>query len=220
MKIYRIPEKLRGIIFDIDKTLYRHEGYFLHQEEVIISSFATHKNISQEKASEMINRYRQSYAEIHEGRKPSLGNTCLHFGVSISRNVDWRKNGIRPADFLEQDSRLKETLTQLSGRWKIAAVTNNPHSVGLETLKALGVEDLLKTIIGLDTSGVSKPHSRPFSLASEQLDVPFEKMISIGDRFEIDLELPLELGMGAILVESMEDVYQLPGILQSFAGKS
>ena len=37
--------------------------------------------------------------------------------------------------------------------------------------------------------------------------------ISIGDRYDIDLALPLEMGMGGILVSGAEEVYQLPSIL-------
>ena len=34
-----------------------------------------------------------------------------------------------------------------------------------------------------------------------------------GDRYDIDLDLLLDMGMGAILVDGVEDVYELPGVL-------
>jgi phosphoglycolate phosphatase/putative hydrolase of the HAD superfamily len=37
--------------------------------------------------------------------------------------------------------------------------------------------------------------------------------IAIGDRYDIDIALPLELGMGGILVDGVEEVYKLPEIL-------
>ena len=37
--------------------------------------------------------------------------------------------------------------------------------------------------------------------------------LSVGDRYDIDIALPLELGMGGILVDGVEDVYRLPEIL-------
>ena len=42
---------------------------------------------------------------------------------------------------------------------------------------------------------------------------PPETCVSIGDRYDIDLDIPLKLGMGAILVDGVEDVCELPGVL-------
>jgi phosphoglycolate phosphatase/putative hydrolase of the HAD superfamily len=39
--------------------------------------------------------------------------------------------------------------------------------------------------------------------------------VSIGDRCDIDIALPLELGMGGILVEGVEDVYALGEIFSA-----
>jgi phosphoglycolate phosphatase/putative hydrolase of the HAD superfamily len=36
--------------------------------------------------------------------------------------------------------------------------------------------------------------------------------VSVGDRYDIDIALPLKLGMGAILVNGVEDVYKLPDV--------
>ena len=40
-----------------------------------------------------------------------------------------------------------------------------------------------------------------------------EKCISVGDRYDMDISLPLELGMSGILVSSVNDVYTLPELL-------
>ena len=59
----------------------------------------------------------------------------------------------------------------------------------------------------------SKPDKRPFIKFLEISRCLPETCVSIGDRYEIDLESPLELGMGGILVDGVEDVYALPGKL-------
>jgi phosphoglycolate phosphatase/putative hydrolase of the HAD superfamily len=66
---------------------------------------------------------------------------------------------------------------------------------------------------------VSKPHEAPFrkavellgigALGSEAPSLPLESCVSIGDRYDIDIALPLKLGMGGILVDGVEDVYGL-----------
>jgi phosphoglycolate phosphatase/putative hydrolase of the HAD superfamily len=61
----------------------------------------------------------------------------------------------------------------------------------------------------------AKPDEKPFLKFSELSACAPETCVSIGDRYDIDLVPPMEIGMGAILVDGVEDVYELPGILCS-----
>ena len=120
---------------------------------------------------------------------------------------------MEPGQFLSRDHKLVTTLEVLSKKYQLACLTNNPVLVGRKTLAALGVEEFFPLVIGLDTCKVSKPHPAPFLLAVEKLGCRIEHCLSVGDRFNIDIELPLELGMGGILVDGVEDVYKLPQLL-------
>ncbi|MDR2784575.1 MAG: HAD hydrolase-like protein, partial [Treponema sp.] len=60
---------------------------------------------------------------------------------------------------------------------------------------------------------VSKPHKAPFIKAKESLGIPAGECIALGDRYDFDIAPPLELGMGGILVDGVEDVYCLAEIL-------
>jgi phosphoglycolate phosphatase/putative hydrolase of the HAD superfamily len=82
------------------------------------------------------------------------------------------------------------------------------------------VEDCFTAITGLDTCMVSKPHRLPFRRAAESLGLAPEHCISIGDRYEIDIALPLDMGMGGILVEGVEDVYALPELLMPLSPRA
>jgi len=77
----------------------------------------------------------------------------------------------------------------------------------------LGVGECFPILIGMDTCMCAKPHKAPFLKFAELSACPAETCISIGDRYDIDLALPLEIGMGAILVDGVEDVYELAGVL-------
>ena len=59
----------------------------------------------------------------------------------------------------------------------------------------------------------SKPAREPFLLAAERTGVLPENCLSIGDRYDMDISLPLELGMGGILVTGVAEVYGLPAVL-------
>ena len=61
---------------------------------------------------------------------------------------------------------------------------------------------------------VSKPHRLPYETAAKNLSVCVEECLSVGDRYDIDLAVPLEMGMGGILVSGVKDVYTLSSLLK------
>lgn len=212
MTVYSIPDPLRCVIFDIDSTLYTNAEYAHEQVDVQIRHFADARGMSHDEARELIAVVRDGHEREH-GKKMSLGNAMTRFGVPIAESVRWRETLIDPARYLSSDTRLRETLLSIMGRFAIRAVTNNPVRTARKTLEALGVSDLFPHLVGLDTTGFSKPHERPFMIAAESAGAAPCECLSVGDRYDIDIALPLELGMGGILVAGVEDVYALEALL-------
>ena len=126
-----------------------------------------------------------------------------------------RRDLLEPANFLKRDENLIQTLLQLKEKYSLICVTNNPVKPAQKTLKALGIDNIIPDIIGLDTCGKSKPAKEPFMLACKMTDARPEECLAVGDRYDMDIALPLELGMGGILVSGVKDVYTLPEILQN-----
>ena len=207
MKTYNIPEVVKGIIFDIDGTLYTSEEYVFEQVDVQVRHFAKLKSISVETARKMVEEYKAKWAETHNGEKISLAKTMAAFGIPVAESIQWRKNLIKPEKFLSRDEKLVKTLENLKSKYKIICVTNNPVFTARKTLEAIGVSEFFPEIIGLDTTGLSKPHYLPFSMALEKLGLNAKNCVAVGDRFNIDIELPVKMGMGGILVDGVEDVY-------------
>lgn len=212
MNIFHLPDKVRALIFDIDSTLYTNEEWAFEQVDAQIRYFASLRGMSVLEARTLI-QAEQERVLMQTGAKPSLGNTLTAFGIPISESIRWRQALLEPGRFLGADQRLQATLTELATRFTFIACTNNPVLPARKTLQALGVDDFFPVCIGLDTTGVSKPHELPFRLACTHAGASCAECLSIGDRYEIDIALPLELGMGGILVDGVEDVYRLPAIL-------
>jgi phosphoglycolate phosphatase/putative hydrolase of the HAD superfamily len=59
----------------------------------------------------------------------------------------------------------------------------------------------------------AKPHEMPFKKFLDLSNANGETCVSIGDRYDVDLDIPLKMGLGAILVDGVEDVYELPAML-------
>ncbi|HPA10622.1 MAG TPA: HAD family hydrolase [Treponemataceae bacterium] len=212
MKTFNLPSQVHALLFDIDLTLYTNEVWAKEQIDIQIRHFAKLRGIPEAEAHELIARERIK-RETETGKKTSLGNALTAFGIPISESIRWREELLEPEKYLEADPVLREALITLSRKYSLAAVTNNPSRPAGATLKALGVLDLFPVLVALDTTGVSKPHKKPYTTAAEALGVPCGACISIGDRYDIDIAVPLELGMGGILVDGVEDVYTLPDML-------
>ncbi|MDR1126548.1 MAG: HAD family hydrolase [Treponema sp.] len=212
MNVYSLPSKISALLFDMDGTLYTNPLYAQSQIDLPIKKLAALQGKSFTRLQAEIAEFRAEFARTHNGRTTSLGNVFLAFGVSIEESVRWREELYEPEKSLRPDPRLREALGQLSAVHKLALVTNNPTLVAQKTLTALGIDRCtFSVIVGLDTCKVSKPNPAPFLKASELIGVPCSECVSIGDRFDVDIEIPLSLGMGGILVNGVEDVYPLAG---------
>ena len=214
MKLYNLPETPKSLVFDIDGTLYNSGTYKASKRQLLLERLASYLGTSVHQTEAQLQAIRDDFARHNEGRQLSAGNAFRHLGVSISTSIKWREGLYKPEDYLSSDQELERVLTQLSVTFRIAAVTNNPTSSGERTLSALGVRQHFDPVLGLDISGESKPTMAPFRRVSAQHGVPLSEMISIGDRMAIDIELPVQHGMGGILVDGVHDVYRLPHVLR------
>ena len=70
MKTYNIPKNVKGIIFDIDGTLYTNVKYVFEQVDVQVRYYARLKNISVEEAIE---------EHIEWDRKRGTGGSFMYF---------------------------------------------------------------------------------------------------------------------------------------------
>jgi phosphoglycolate phosphatase/putative hydrolase of the HAD superfamily len=217
MKVYKLPAELSApaLLFDMDSTLYTHDEYAKTQIELPIKRLAEKSGKTFEQMNDEVIQYRKNWAQTHKGQAVSLSNTFLAFGVSIEENISWRDELFRPEDYLKPDNQLRCVLQVLASRFSLAVVTNNTVSITVRTLSVLGIDDIIKNIVGLDTVKASKPDKIHFLKAAELCGTSSEQCISIGDRYDIDIALPLEMGMGGILVDNVEDVYKLPDLFAS-----
>jgi phosphoglycolate phosphatase/putative hydrolase of the HAD superfamily len=213
VKVYNLPEKISALIFDMDLTLYTNAEYGRLQIDRLVERLGKARGKSFEEMDKEVKELRKAFAASHGGKALSLTAVLLNYGISMEENVTWREESYEPAEYLKEDRKLGETLKLLAASFALGVVTNNPVLVARKTLSVLGVENYFGAVVGLDTCMTAKPHRLPFLKITELLGCPAESCVSIGDRYDIDLALPMELGMGGILVDGVEDVYLLSEIL-------
>lgn len=209
MQLYNIPKNIRTFIFDIDGTLYNSQEYVLEQIDVQIRHWSELNGWSAKEGREKIASYRKEFERTHNGKKISLGNTFLHFGVDIDTSIQWRNTLLHPEDFLTQDKELRKALLELKKDYNLVCVTNNPVYAARKTLEVVGIDDVIPDIIGLDTLKKSKPAREIIDYACTLTQSHYNECVSVGDRYDIDLSMCVELGMGGILVDGARDVCKI-----------
>jgi phosphoglycolate phosphatase/putative hydrolase of the HAD superfamily len=214
MKIFRLPDTIKALAFDMDLTLYSNSEYGRYQTDKMVEKLGQLKGLSFDEMKGEVEGKRKDWALSHGGKEASLSNILGDYGIGMEEIIKWREWLFEPALFLKRDEKLKAALEKLSGNFILGVVTNNPVLVARKTLAALGVEAYFPFIIGLDTCMIAKPHKMPFEKFSESSRCPPETCVSIGDRYGIDLDIPLKMGMGGILVDGVEDIYSLPGLFK------
>jgi len=230
MKVYRLPDKITSLVFDMDLTLYTHPEYARVQIDNLIAIAGQKRGLSAQEAAREIEAARKAWAVSHNGQTTSLSSIILSWGFTMEDNVRWRETAYEPERYLVKDPKLRQTLLSLSS-CRLGIITNNPVSIAARTLSCLGIEDCFQAVIGLDTFMIAKPNEISFLKMTELLQpsvnrnsagtgsagtaaaVTLDTGVSIGDRYDIDLEIPLRLGMGAVQVDGVEDVYKLPELL-------
>jgi len=209
MKIIAVGDDPKALVFDLDNTLYTNPAYAQFQEDALVERLGRELKIGTAAAAAKIAALRAEREAAGLG-KTSLGKLFAALGIDIKDSVRWREECFEPAKWLKRDERLDAALRTLAKRFKLALMTNNPRLVGEKSLKALGARECFSVLVGLDDTLSGKPAPGPFLEVSRRLGLDPRACVSIGDRFDVDLAPAMELGMGAILVDGVADVYKLP----------
>ncbi len=194
--------------FDLDKTLYEPNPAIDEK----IQDYACRK------ASEILNKdysfirkeFDRLFLETQSG-KDSLTILGLKNGSDIMQEA-LEYSDI--SSILEEDKELNRMMKNLKKVYGLFLITGSAKRIALKKLEALGIDSKIFHPTLYSESKYKRKDGSAFNYVSNLCNVPFEKMMFVGDREQADIIPAKKLGIKTAIVNSVskEADYQLKSI--------
>lgn len=203
-----MPHDLKALIFDLDGTLYVNRPL---GREILLSAsryIAVLQKITVEEAEFLIVETRNRLSE-ESGLDTPMSRACEELGGDLRELHRHFAGEISPELFLDRDERVVELLKFLGGRFELYIYTNNNRRLTSAIMDILGIAGLFKQVFTIEDYWLAKPDPQALSEVLGQIGREPEECLFVGDRYDIDLRLPAEIGCTVFLVGSVEELFPL-----------
>lgn len=204
--------KIRGIVFDLDGTLYVCDTFASLIQDAATAYIASIKGISQDMAALLMTATRLRLME-ESGTAQTLSAVCTDLGGNIRDLHHYFEENLQPEACLVRDERVIRLLKCLSEQFSLHIYTNNNRPLTTRIISYLGLNGLFQSIYAIDDTWRAKPNEEMLSqVLSENSLLPVEALF-VGDRYDIDLRLPEQLGCPVYLSQTLEQLLRLEELL-------
>ncbi len=203
---------IRSLVFDLDGTLYVSSDL---GREINLSAcryLAGLKEVSVTEADRLIRDTRHRLS-AQSGIDTTLSHACMELGGDIRELHRRFAAEIEPERFLPRDGRVVELLKLLAGRFDLIIYTNNNRSLSARVMEVIGVEGLFRHVFTIEDSWRPKPDKTTLRSIFEEIGRKPAECLFVGDRYDIDLRLPAEMGCAVFLVKNVEELFPLCKLL-------
>jgi FMN phosphatase YigB (HAD superfamily) len=189
--------RLRGVIFDLDGTLYTLEGVKVRMTLALWSSVGVLRHLSSTRAALRPRDFESGEALSH-AFYAELGRRA---GLSTEAAREWYESQFLTAfvDLLSKSARPRPNLLALLSRLReggarLAVVSDFGHIP--ERLEALGIPaSAFDDLLAADDLGALKPSPRPLLRVAEGWGLRPDALIMVGDRLDLDAASAAAAGM-------------------------
>ena len=188
-----------AVIFDLDDTLYSEKDYVRSGYAAVAAVFP------------QVNAMEEKLWEAFLQKKPALDVVLEAEGLGTVENKQLALQTYRVhAPQISLYPGVRELLERLKKNKKLGIITDGRPEGQWAKIKALCIREYFCKIIVTDELGgpaFRKPNEVGFCLMQQALDVPFERMVYIGDNTKKDFIAPEKLKMQAIHFSNQDGLY-------------
>jgi putative hydrolase of the HAD superfamily len=205
-------DRIRGIIFDLDGTLYVSPGFAATIQDAAAGYIARLRGTTPDQANQLIATTR-SLLKKETGEVPTLSATSTRLGGNVRDLHTFFEACLRPEDFLTRDERVISLLERLSESIPLYLFTNNNRGLATRIIGLLGLEGMFRRIYAIDDTWQAKPDEGRLDLILADAGLRPPEALFVGDRYDVDLRLPEQRGCPVYLSQSIEQFLRLEEIL-------
>lgn len=213
MSAFTAPE-IKGIVFDLDGTLYVCDRFAAEIQSASALYIAGVRGITQTEAEQLIAETRKRLAE-ESGTVQTISAVCTELGGDVRELHRFFESTLRPEAHLVRDERVIRLLERLAGKYSLFIYTNNNRVLTTRIMNYLGLDRVVRGVFTIDDTWRGKPDEGMVKRVLEQIGLSPDETLFVGDRYDVDLRVPEQLGCPVYLSQTLEQLLRLEQLLTS-----
>lgn len=207
---------LTSIIFDLDGTLYvdRDLAQAIHQSAC--RYVATLLSVDTREADRLIRDTKERLSAAN-GWGTTLSSACRELGGDLATLHRHFAEEIDPTPLIAPDNRVNELLSSLADSYGLYIYTNNNRALTGRIMRALRLPDVFRRIFTIEDTWRPKPDRDTLERHLAAIGARPEECLFVGDRYDIDLRLPENIGSRVVLSRNVEELLTLQDHLKKEA---
>ena len=208
------PSSVRAIVFDLDGTLYDCDEFaaVIKYEAAVYMAGLLSVNVTE--AGIRMNEVRSRLTEQGDTEQ-TLSNVCCALGGTVPGMHAHFERQLNPESYLLRDNRVIELLKGLRKHFDLYIYTNNNRVLSTRIIDYLGLSGLFRHIFTIEDNWRPKPDEERLAQIIEFSGYQPSEVLFVGDRYDVDLRLPEQLGCPVYLTQDTEQLLKLSRLLQT-----
>ncbi len=206
--------EIRGIVFDLDGTLYVCDRFADEIHDAAAAYIAGVRGISRAEAVELMATTRVRLTE-ESGTVQTLSAVSAELGGSVQELHRHFERTLRPEAYLVRDERVIRLLERLAEHFSLYIYTNNNRVLTARIMDYLGLDGLVSGIFTIDDGWRGKPDEEMVRRVLDKVGFSPTETLFVGDRYDVDLRVPEQLGCPVYLSQSLEQLLRLENLLNT-----
>ena len=204
---------IRGIVFDLDGTLYTSPGFAATIQDEAVLYMAGLKGVGTDEMRTLMADTRRRLAE-ENGTVQTLSAVCTELGGSVRELHAFFEERLRPEFYLVRDERVIALLEKLRQRFRLYIYTNNNRVLATRILEYLGLDNLFERVFAIDDAWRAKPDEVVLDQLFSVTGLAPAQLLFVGDRYDVDLRLPEQKGCPVFLSQYVDQLLRLEGLIR------
>ena len=196
----------------MDGTLYVCDRFAAEIQDASAAYLAGLKGISQAEAGLVMAATRLRLLE-ESGTVQTISAVCKELGGSIQELHRFFERTLRPEAYLVRDERVIRLMESLAGHFPLYVYTNNNRVLTARIMNYLGLGSVVQGVFTIDDTWRAKPDEGMLNGILREIGLSPNEALFVGDRYDVDLRVPEQLGCPVYLSQNLEQLLRLEELL-------